>query len=182
MDGNGRWAKARGLPRAAGHRQGAEAARQVLRAAGEAGVECLTLYAFSSENWRRPQDEINDLMGLLRFYITRELDALHREGVRLRILGDLSAFQPDIAKLVEQALDRTAGNRRMTLAIALSYGARTELVQAARKLAGRVAAGDIGFERLVVAQDAEPNALAMEAVELALDGEAQESGQVADLV
>ncbi|HEX9965675.1 MAG TPA: isoprenyl transferase [Allosphingosinicella sp.] len=143
MDGNGRWAKARGLPRAAGHRQGAESARKVLRAAGEAGIECLTLYAFSSENWRRPQDEINDLMGLLRFYITRELDTLHREGVRLKILGDLSAFQPDIAKLVEQALDRTAGNRRMTLAIALNYGSRAELVQTARRLAERVVAREI---------------------------------------
>jgi undecaprenyl diphosphate synthase len=143
MDGNGRWAKARGLPRAAGHRQGAEAARKVLRAAGEGGVECLTLYAFSSENWRRPQDEINDLMGLLRFYITRELDALHREGVRLKILGDHKAFQPDVAKLVDQAVDRTAGNRRMTLAIALNYGARGELVQAARRLAERVEAGEI---------------------------------------
>src|SRR5215210_5183386 len=100
MDGNGRWAKAKGLPRAAGHRQGAEAARKVLRAAGEAGVECLTLYAFSSENWRRPADEISDLMGLLRFYISRELEALHREGVRLRILGDHKAFRADVAKLV----------------------------------------------------------------------------------
>jgi undecaprenyl diphosphate synthase len=143
MDGNGRWAKARGLPRAAGHRQGAEAARKVLRAAGEAGVECLTLYAFSSENWRRPEDEINDLMGLLRFYITRELDALHREGVRLKILGDHNAFQPDIAKLVDQAVTRTAGNQRMTLAIALNYGARAELVQAARRLAERAEAGEI---------------------------------------
>jgi undecaprenyl diphosphate synthase len=143
MDGNGRWAKARGLPRAAGHRQGAEAARQVLRAAGEAGVECLTLYAFSSENWRRPQDEINDLMGLLRFYITRELDALHREGVRLRILGDHKAFQPDVAKLVDQAVERTAGNRRMTVAIALNYGSRAELVEAARGIAARVEAGEI---------------------------------------
>jgi undecaprenyl diphosphate synthase len=143
MDGNGRWAKARGLPRAAGHRQGAEAARKVLRSAGEAGVECLTLYAFSSENWRRPQDEINDLMGLLRFYISRELDALHREGIRLKILGDHNAFQPDVAKLVDQAVDRTAGNERMTLAIALNYGARAELVQAARSIAGRVEAGEI---------------------------------------
>ena len=143
MDGNGRWAKARGLPRAAGHRQGAEAARKVLRAAGEAGVECLTLYAFSSENWRRPQDEINDLMGLLRFYISRELDALHREGIRLKILGDHNAFQPDVAKLVDQAVDRTAGNQRMTLAIALNYGARAELVQAARSIAGRVEAGEV---------------------------------------
>ncbi len=143
MDGNGRWAKARGLPRAAGHRQGAEAARKVLRAAGEAGVECLTLYAFSSENWRRPEDEINDLMGLLRFYITRELDALHREGIRLKILGDHNAFQPDIAKLVDHAVARTAGNQRMTLAIALNYGARAELVQAARSLAERVESGEI---------------------------------------
>ncbi len=143
MDGNGRWAKARGLPRAAGHRQGAEAARQVLRAAGEAGVECLTLYAFSSENWRRPQEEINDLTGLLRLYITRELDALHREGVRLKILGDHNAFQPDVAKLVDQAVARTAGNRRMTLAIALNYGARAELVQAARSIARRAEAGEL---------------------------------------
>ena len=143
MDGNGRWAKARGLPRAAGHRQGAEAARKVLRAAGEAGVECLTLYAFSSENWRRPQDEINDLMGLLRFYISRELDALHREGVRLKILGDHKAFQADVAKLVDQAVERTAGNSRMTLAIALNYGARSELVQAARRLAERAVAGEL---------------------------------------
>jgi undecaprenyl diphosphate synthase len=144
MDGNGRWAKARGLPRAAGHRQGAEAARRVLRAAGEAGVECLTLYAFSSENWRRPKDEINDLMGLLRFYITRELDALHREGVRLQILGDHKAFQDDIAKLVDAAVLRTAGNDRMTLAIALNYGARAELTQAARRIAERIEAGELG--------------------------------------
>jgi undecaprenyl diphosphate synthase len=143
MDGNGRWAKARGLPRAAGHRQGAEAARKVLRAAGEAGVECLTLYAFSSENWRRPKDEINDLMGLLRFYISRELDSLHREGIRLKILGDHNAFQADVAKLVDAAVARTAGNARMTLAIALNYGARAELVQAARRIADRAQAGEI---------------------------------------
>jgi undecaprenyl diphosphate synthase len=143
MDGNGRWAKARGLPRAAGHRQGAEAARKVLRAAGEAGVECLTLYAFSSENWRRPEDEINDLMGLLRFYIGKELDSLHREGIRLVILGDHNAFQPDVAKMIDDAVTRTAGNRRMTLAIALNYGARAELAKAVRRLAQRVAAGDV---------------------------------------
>ena len=146
MDGNGRWTKARGLPRAAGHRQGAEAARKVLRAAGEAGVECLTLYAFSSENWRRPKDEINDLMGLLRFYITRELDTLHREGIQLKILGDHNAFQSDVAKLVDQAVERTAGNRRMTLAIALNYGSRAELAEAARSLARRVEAGEMRLE------------------------------------
>jgi undecaprenyl diphosphate synthase len=148
MDGNGRWAKARGLPRVAGHRQGAEAARAVLRAAGEAGVECLTLYAFSSENWRRPETEINDLMGLLRFYIGAELNALHKEGIRLKILGDHRAFPADVAKLVDQAVTKTAGNRRMTLAIALNYGSRGELVHAAQTLASRVAAGEIAAEQI----------------------------------
>jgi undecaprenyl diphosphate synthase len=143
MDGNGRWAKARGLPRAAGHRQGAEAARKVIRAAGEAGVQCLTLYAFSSENWRRPETEISDLMGLLRFYIGAELNSLHKEGIRLIILGDHKAFPADVAKLVDGAVARTAANTRMTLAIALNYGARAELVNAARRLAERAAAGEI---------------------------------------
>jgi undecaprenyl diphosphate synthase len=135
MDGNGRWAKARGLPRAAGHRQGAEAARKVLRAAGEAGVECLTLYAFSSENWRRPDEEVNDLMGLLRLYIGRELDSLHREGVRVKVLGDHGAFSPETARMIDAAVARTANNRRMTLAVALNYGSRGEIVKAARRLA-----------------------------------------------
>ena len=158
MDGNGRWAKARGLPRAAGHRQGAEAARKVLRAAGEAGVECLTLYAFSSENWRRPEDEINDLMGLLRLYISRELDSLHKEGIRLKIIGDHGAFEPATARMVDQAVERTAGNSRMTLAIALNYGSRNEIVNAARSLARRAAAGEIA-----------PDAIDEAMVERALD-------------
>jgi len=145
MDGNGRWAKARGLPRVAGHRQGAEAARKVLRAAGEAGVACLTLYAFSSENWRRPEAEINDLMGLLRFYIGAELNTLHREGIRIKILGDHTAFPPDVAKLVDGAVSKTAGNDRMTLAIALNYGSRAELASAARELARRAIAGEIAL-------------------------------------
>jgi len=148
MDGNGRWASARGLPRAAGHRQGAEAARKVLRAAGEAGVECLTLYAFSSENWRRPKTEIADLMGLLRYYIKAELDSLHREGVRLKIIGDHKAFPADIARMIEQAVERTAGNSRITLAMALNYGARAELAKAVRGLAGRVSAGTLDPEAI----------------------------------
>jgi undecaprenyl diphosphate synthase len=143
MDGNGRWAKARGLPRAAGHRQGAEAARKVLRAAGEAGVECLTLYAFSSENWRRPKTEVNDLMGLLRLYIGRELESLHKEGVRIKVLGDHRAFSPDTARMIDAAVARTAGNTRMTLAVALNYGSRAEIVNAARGLAARVMAGEL---------------------------------------
>ncbi len=136
MDGNGRWAKARGLPRAAGHKAGAEAARKVLRAAGEAGVECLTLYAFSSENWRRPETEINDLVGLLRFYLQSELNSLHREGIRLKIIGDHNAFKPDVAKMIDHAVSKTADNTRMTLAIALNYGARAEIVKAVGRIAG----------------------------------------------
>ena len=148
MDGNGRWAKARGLPRSAGHRAGAEAARRALRAAGEAGVECLTLYAFSSENWRRPKAEIADLTGLLRFYVQRELDSLHREGIRLRVLGDHTAFASDVARMVDAAVEKTAQNRRMTLAIALNYGGRGELVGAARRLAAEVAAGRLAPEEI----------------------------------
>jgi len=147
MDGNGRWAKARGLPRAAGHRAGAEAARAVLRAAGESGVECLTLYAFSSENWRRPAQEVSELTGLLRFYIQKELDSLHREGIRLRILGDHNAFEADVAAMVDRAVAKTAGNSRMTLAIALNYGARAELVRAARIAAEAGAIDEAAIER-----------------------------------
>jgi undecaprenyl diphosphate synthase len=148
MDGNGRWAKARGLPRAAGHRQGAEAARKVLRAAGEAGVECLTLYAFSSENWRRPEQEVSDLMGLLRLYIGRELDALHREGVRIKVIGDHRAFSPDTARMIDAAVARTAANTRMTLAVALNYGARGEMVKAVRAIAARAAGGELAPEAI----------------------------------
>jgi undecaprenyl diphosphate synthase len=148
MDGNGRWAKARGLPRAAGHRQGAEAARKVLRAAGEAGVECLTLYAFSSENWKRSRGEISDLMGLLRLYIKAELDALHREGVRLKIIGDHRAFPRDLVRMIDEAVERTAGNDRIILAIALNYGARAEIVKAVRSLAAKAAAGEIAPEAI----------------------------------
>jgi len=143
MDGNGRWAKARGLPRTAGHKQGAEAARRAVRAAAELGIECLTIYAFSSENWRRPAAEINDLTGILRFYIQRELENLHREGVRIKVLGDHRAFAPDVARMVDHAVERTAGNQRMTVAVALNYGARGELVRAMQAIAQRVAAGGL---------------------------------------
>ena len=146
MDGNGRWAKGRGLPRSAGHRAGAEAARKALRGAGEAGVECLTLYAFSSENWRRPATEISDLTGLLKFYLRKELDALHNEGIRLRILGDHTAFESEVAEMVDHAVEKTAGNDRMTLAIALNYGARTELVRATKRIAEKVRSGGVDPE------------------------------------
>ena len=141
MDGNGRWAKARGLPRAAGHKSGAEAARKVVEAARELGLEYLTLYAFSSENWKRPTGEITDLMGLLRWYLRSEIDNLHRNGIRFRAIGDRNRLGKDITALVDEAEGRTANNTRMTLILALSYGGRQEIVEAARRLAEDVAAG-----------------------------------------
>jgi undecaprenyl diphosphate synthase len=146
MDGNGRWAKARRLPRIAGHRRGAEAVRATIRAAGEFGIEVLTLYAFSSENWRRPADEVSDLMGLLRHYLSGEVDELVRNGVRLKIIGDYSKFSPDLVELIEAALARTRANSRTTLVLALNYGAQDELVRATRSLASDVRAGRLGPE------------------------------------
>jgi undecaprenyl diphosphate synthase len=143
MDGNGRWAEQRGLPRAAGHRAGAEAVRKSLQAAVDAGVEVLTLYAFSSENWRRSEDEISDLKGLMLYYLERELDRLTEEGVRLRLIGDYRAFGPQMAGKLEDAVARTAGNRRLTLVVALSYGSRRELAEVAARLAGKAADGKL---------------------------------------
>jgi undecaprenyl diphosphate synthase len=138
MDGNGRWAKRRLLPRAAGHRAGVEAVRRVTRAARALGIEALTLYAFSSENWRRPAEEIGDLMGLLRLFIRSDLAELQRENVRLRILGDYRRFPTDVVTLIDDALARTAANTGPILAIALNYGAQAELTRAARRLAERL--------------------------------------------
>ncbi len=143
MDGNGRWAERRGLPRVAGHRAGAEAVRNTLRAAGEAGVEVLTLYAFSSENWRRSEEEVADLTGLLAFYVDRELDMLAKEGVRLRLIGEPDAFGADLSARLERAVERTSANSRLTLVVALNYGARGEIAAAARDLAREAAAGSI---------------------------------------
>ena len=143
MDGNGRWAKQRGLPRVAGHRAGAEAVRQTMRAAVKHGVEVLTLYAFSSENWRRPEEEVSDLKGLLGFYLERELDSLAKEGVRLRLIGDYSKFGSDLSARLDKAMARLEGNVRLTLVVALNYGSRAELADAARKLAEKAIAGEI---------------------------------------
>ena len=136
MDGNGRWAKARHLPRVAGHRKGIETVRIVTRAARSLGIQVLTLYAFSSENWRRPAEEISDLMGLLRHFIKSDLDELAGEGVRLRVIGDHTAFAPDLVKMIDGAVARTATNTGSTLVIGLNYGSQDEIVRAARKLAG----------------------------------------------
>ena len=143
MDGNGRWAQQRGLPRVAGHRAGAEAVRRALQAAADQGVEVLTIYAFSSENWRRSEEEISDLTALMRFYLERELKTLEKERVRLKLIGDYSAFGPELVDRLERAVERTASNTRLTLVIALNYGSRAEIAAAARKLATKVAAGQL---------------------------------------
>ena len=143
MDGNGRWAQQRGLPRVAGHRAGAEAVRRTLKAVVKHGVEVLTLYAFSSENWRRPEEEVSDLKGLLGYYLERELDELDKQGVRLRLIGDYGAFGPDLSARLERAVERLDGNSRLTLVVALNYGSRAEIAQGAARLAARVAAGEL---------------------------------------
>lgn len=148
MDGNGRWAKARHLPRAAGHRKGMEAVRAVVKAAGEAGVEVLTLFGFSSENWKRPEDEVKDLMGLLRIYLRKDAHDLHRQGVRLRVIGDRARLAPDIQKQLADVEAMTAANTKLTLVIAISYGGRDELVHAARALARAAAAGELDPESI----------------------------------
>jgi len=143
MDGNGRWARARGLPRVAGHRRGAEAARGVVRSAGELGIRYLTLYSFSSENWKRPVEEVDDLMGLLRYYLRSEISELHGNGVRLRVIGDRARLPGDIVKLIEGAEALTSGNSAIDVCVALSYGSRDEIVTAARRLATEAAAGHL---------------------------------------
>lgn len=135
MDGNGRWAKKRFLPRVAGHKAGVEAVRTIVRAAGEMGLEAMTLYAFSSENWKRPEEEVSDLMGLMKRFILSDLDEFAANDVRLKIIGNWRALAPDVVELIEGALERTAGNSRTTLAVALNYGAQDELVRAANAAA-----------------------------------------------
>ncbi|CAA7617040.1 isoprenyl transferase [Magnetospirillum sp. SS-4] len=141
MDGNGRWAKARGLPRTAGHKRGAEAVRRTVEAAREMGVSYLTLYGFSSENWKRPAGEVSDLMGLLRLYLRSEVAALHKNGIRLKVIGDRNRLGADIVRLIDEAEAKTAANVALTLVLALSYGGRQEMVEATRRIAADVAAG-----------------------------------------
>lgn len=134
MDGNGRWANERGLPRAAGHKAGVEAVREAVKAAIESGVEVLTLYAFSHENWKRPQEEVSILMGLLDYFLQKEIDALDKEGVRLRILGRVEALPANVVAQLRKAEVRTAKNSRLTLNLALNYGARQEILDAVAKI------------------------------------------------
>jgi len=148
MDGNGRWAQARGLPRIAGHRQGADAVRRTLIAAGELGIPYLTMFGFSSEDWKRPQDEIASLMGLLRHYLRSEIAELHRHGVRLRIIGERDRLAGDIAGMIRNAEILTCDNDRMNLTIALSYGGRAEIVAAARAIAAEVMTGKLALDHI----------------------------------
>ncbi len=137
MDGNGRWAKRRHMPRVLGHQRGVEAVRRTVRAAAELGLSALTLYAFSTENWRRPEDEVSALMGLLKHFILSDLDEFARNNIRLKVIGDIGAFAPDIIAMIEQARDRTAANTGMIMAVALNYGSQDEIARAARAAAAK---------------------------------------------
>jgi len=143
MDGNRRWARAHGKPAIYGHRRGAETVRRTVEACARLGVRYLTLYAFSSENWRRPRQEVGELMNLLRYYLRREIDSLDRNGIRVRVIGERTGLAEDIVELIAHAERRTAGNRRMDLVVALNYGGRREILLAVRRLAARAARGEL---------------------------------------
>jgi undecaprenyl diphosphate synthase len=148
MDGNRRWARSRGMPPAYGHRRGADAVRRTVEACGREGIRWLTLFAFSSENWRRPAGEIGDLMDLLRVYLSREIDELAKNDVCLRVIGDRTALADDIRTMIAEAEARTVGNRRLNVVIALNYGSRREILEAARRLAIAVRDGRLDAERI----------------------------------
>jgi len=145
MDGNGRWARSRFLPRVAGHRRGVETVREIVRACGERGVEYLTLFAFSSENWRRPAEEVSFLMQLFMRALEQEVGKLHESGIRLRVIGDLSRFEPALVALIRDAEARTAGNSRLTLTIAANYGGRWDILQAANRMLAEQPEMALGF-------------------------------------
>lgn len=141
MDGNGRWASRRGLPRSVGHRMGVEALRRTVRAAIELRIEYLTFYTFSSENWSRPADEVNELMRMMKRFVRKDLADLHQNGVRIRVIGERGNIDPDLLELIEEAETLTAGNGRLTLVVAFNYGSRIEITKAARRLAEKAARG-----------------------------------------
>lgn len=148
MDGNGRWARSRGLPVLAGHRAGAEAVRRCVRAAVAHGVRYVTLYAFSSENWRRGPREVGDLTNLLRYYLRHKVAELHAQGVRLRLIGELGRFEPSLREEMDRAEALTRGNTRLTLVLALSYGGRADILQAARRMAEAAVRGELSLSAI----------------------------------
>jgi undecaprenyl diphosphate synthase len=158
MDGNGRWAKERGMPRTLGHRQGVEAVRRAVRAAIELEVTYLTIFSFSSENWKRPAEEVDDLMGLMKRFIRRDLAELHQNGVRIRTIGERQEVDSELMTLIDEAVELTRGNSVLTLIIAFNYGSRGEIAKAARRLAEDVAAGTLT-----------PDAITVDALAAALD-------------
>ncbi len=151
MDGNGRWAKKRMLPKIAGHKRGADAVRRCVEDSIDLGIRYLTLYAFSSENWNRPEDEVSDLMSLLQRYLTREVDELHEKNIRLNFIGDRRKLSRDILELLEAAEEKTRDNTRLCLTLALSYGGRAEIIDAAKALADKVRTGEIRPEDIAEA-------------------------------
>jgi undecaprenyl diphosphate synthase len=158
MDGNGRWAAARGLPRALGHRKGVEAVRRTIAAAIDLAIPYLTIYSFSSENWARPASEIDDLMGLMKRFIRRDLAEMHENGVRVEVIGERENVDPELLALIDEARALTRANTRLTLIVAFNYGARAEIARAARRLAeaalaGRLRPEEIGPDRLAAALD-----------------------------
>ncbi len=148
MDGNRRWARARNEPPIFGHRQGAESVRVAVESCRRAGVRYLTLYAFSSENWRRPQDEVEGLMNLLRFYLRREISELDKNGIRLQAIGEIGALPEDIRSLIEYGEERTRHHVNLTVTFALNYGSRQEIVRAARLLASDACSGEIDIDAI----------------------------------
>ena len=148
MDGNGRWATRRGLPRAAGHRKGVEALRATVREVGRQRIPYLTLFAFSSENWSRPAQEVRELLGLMKRFIRRDLAELHRENVRVRVIGDRTTLSSDILDLLVKAETVTRDNTGLTLVVAFNYGARDELTRAMRAIAARVERGEIAVDSI----------------------------------
>ncbi len=148
MDGNGRWARGRNLPRLLGHRAGIETVRGVLEAARALKITHLTLYSFSAENWRRPPDEVDGLMGLLRFYVQSEMKAMHQKGVRIRAIGDTARLPADITRIVQEAETLTRENTTLTLTLALSYGGRQEIAAAAQAIARAVKRGELDPEKI----------------------------------
>ena len=148
MDGNGRWAESQGLPRTIGHQRGAESVKEAVKASIALGVKYLTLFGFSSENWKRPANEISDLMGLLRFYLQKEIKRLNTEGIRLQVIGDRQRLEEDIVTLIEKAETLTGSNNRLILTIALSYGGRAEITDVAKRIANEVINGTLNIEEI----------------------------------
>jgi len=148
MDGNGRWARARMMPRIFGHRRGVEVVRDIVKAAGELHIQYLTLYAFSSENWRRPEEEVNDLMGLLRHYLRKEIAELHESNVRVRFIGDRTQLSPDLVLLIDAAETLTKSNNGLDLVVAVNYGAKDEILQATLQIAREIASGERSADNL----------------------------------